>query len=173
MVLNYLVHLGKILDENGYSIYCNADYSLFEGGFLTNDFHKEMHEYLKQSDEVRKENTDLNKEQKDFLDQVISGKLDMNDLDTRVNFTRLANPPIGCYKQAILSKEADEEFIGLVNKLITEYDGGKWETKDAERFLELWYEKNKVIEVSKEEGVFYENSQKGLARLIFETSTNQ
>ena len=35
LVLNYLAHLGKTLDKDGYSIYCNADYSLVEGGLLS------------------------------------------------------------------------------------------------------------------------------------------
>lgn len=34
VVLSYLLELGKELDEKDFSIYCNADYSLVEGGFL-------------------------------------------------------------------------------------------------------------------------------------------
>ncbi len=168
IVLNYLFNLGKILDENGFSVYCNADYALVEGGFLTDDFHKEMSSYLQLPEADRKKNTTLNKEQKDLLEEIISGKKDLADIKVSVQFTKLANPPIECYREAILNKKADKNFIELVNKLVTDYDGGRWDTKEVKEFLELWYAKNKKIEISPNEGIFYENHQKKLARIIFE-----
>ncbi len=76
--------------------------------------------------------------------------------------------PIDCYQECILDKKASKEFIDLVNKLITENNNGVWETKDTEDFLALWYKENKTMLISKEEGIFYENNQKKLARLLFE-----
>ena len=168
IVLNYLFNLGKILDEEGFSVYCNADYALVEGGFLTDDFHKEMSAYLRFSEAERKNDKALNKEQKDFLEDIIAGKKNLSDINVSVQFTKLANPPIECYREAILNKNADKDFIELVNKLIADYDGGRWDTEEVKRFLELWYTKNKKIVISPEEGIFYENHQKKLARLIFE-----
>jgi hypothetical protein len=168
IVLNHLLNLGKTLDEKGFSIYCDADYSLVEGGFLTDDFHKEMYIYLSLSDEDRKKDTLLSKEQKDFLEEVISGKLDLKDMETSIQFTKLANPPVECYRECIQNKKANERFIELVNKLITDYDGGLWKTKDIEEFLSIWYQSNKSIKIDKEQGIFYEDNQKKLSRLIFE-----
>lgn len=168
VVLNHLLNLGKNLDEKGFSIYCNADYSLVEGGFLTDDFHKEMYDYLNLSESERKKHTVLNKEQKDFLEEVISGKLDLKDINTSVQFTKLANPPVECYRECILNKKADKEFIDLVNKLVTDYDGGLWKTEDIEEFLNIWYQSNKSIKIDREQGIFYEDNQKKLSRLIFE-----
>jgi len=168
VVLNYLLNLGKILDEKGFSIYCNADYCLVEGGFLTDDFHKEMYDYLKLPEPERKKDKALNKEQKDFLEEVISGKLDLNDIQTSVQFTKLANPPVECYRECILNKKADKEFIDLVNKLIKDYDGGLWKTEDIEKFLSIWYQSNKKLVIDREQGIFYEDNQKKLSRLIFE-----
>ena len=168
IVLSYLFNLGKTLDEVGFSVYCNADYALIEGGFLTDDFHKEMYAYLELPEEERKDNKTLNKEQIDFLEDVISGKKRLADISVGMQFTKLANPPIECYREAILNKNADKDFIELVNKLVTDYDGGRWDTEEVEKFLELWFTKNKTIEISEDEGIFYENHQKKLARLIFE-----
>lgn len=168
VVLNHLLNLGKKLDEKGFSIYCNADYSLVEGGFLTDDFHKEMYDYLNLSESERKKDTILNKEQKDFLEEVIAGKLDLKDINTSVQFTKLANPPVECYRECILNKKADERFIELINKLVTDYDGGLWKTEDIEEFLNIWYQSNKSIKIDREQGIFYEDNQKKLSRLIFE-----
>lgn len=168
IVLSYLFNLGKTLDNEGFSVYCNADYALVEGGFLTDDFHQEMSTYLELAEEDRKDNKILNKEQVDFLEDIIFGKRKLADINVSVQFTKLANPPIECYREAILNKNADKEFIELVNKLVTDYDGGRWDTEEVEKFLELWFTKNKRIEISEEEGIFYENHQKKLARLIFE-----
>lgn len=168
IVLNYLLNLGKTLDEKGFSIYCNADFALVEGGFLADDFHEEMYGYLELSEEERNKDTILNKEQKDFLEDVILGKLDLSDIQTSVMFTKLANPPVECYRECVLNKKADKDFIDLVNKLVTDYDGGIWKTTDVEQFLKIWYQSNKRLVISKEEGIFYEDNQKKLSRLIFE-----
>ena len=46
-VFSYLLELGKELDEEGYSISCNANYALLEGGFLySNDNHDLMFQYF-------------------------------------------------------------------------------------------------------------------------------
>lgn len=168
VVLNYLLNLGKTLDEKGFSIHCNADYALVEGGFLTDDFHKEMSAYLSLTEEERKKDTVLSNEQKDFLEEVILGKLDLKDIQTSVQFTKLANPPVECYRECILNKKADKDFINLVNKLVTDYDGGLWRNEDIEEFLKIWYQSNKKIVVDREQGIFHEDSQKKLSRLIFE-----
>lgn len=168
IVLNYLFNLGKTFDEDGFSVYCNADYALVEGGFLTNDFHKEMSAYLRLPEADRKKDTILSREQKDFLEEIISGKKDLADIKVSVQFTKLANPPTECYREAILNKKADKNFIELVNKLVTDYDGGRWDTQEVKEFLELWYANNKKIKISPEDGIFYESHQKKLARQIFE-----
>jgi len=171
-VVNYLLGLGKMLDKKGFSMYGNADYSLVEGGFLTDDFHNEMYNYLELPEGKRLKDKKLNTEQKKFLEDIISGKLDLNDIEVRVKFTKLANPPIKAYQEAILNKNAEKDFIELVNKLIKEYDGGKWNTEDIERFLEIWYAHNKKNfrekTLNTNEGIFYEDYQQKLGRLIFE-----
>ncbi len=86
IVLNYLLKLGKTLDESGFSIHCNADYALVEGGFLTDDFHKEMSSYLELSEEERKSNKILNEKQKDFLEEIISGKKELADINVSVEY---------------------------------------------------------------------------------------
>lgn len=168
IVLNYLLNLGKTLDEKSFSISCDADYALVEGGFLTDDFHKEMSAYLSLPEEERKKDTALSEEQKDFLEEVISGKLDLEDIQTSVHFTKLANPPVECYRECILNKKADKNFIDLVNKLVTDYDGGVWKTADVEEFLKIWYQSNKKLLIDREQSFFYEDNQKKLSRLIFE-----
>lgn len=171
IVLKYLLDLGKMLDEKDFSIYCNADYSLVEGGFLTEYIGDTMYQYLGDTTENRKNKSiykTLNKKNLQFLNEILEGKRDTKNIKDGVLFTSLANPPIEAYKEAISNKKASKEFIELVNKLITEYDGGKWNTKDVEKFLEIWYESNKKIFISEDEGIFYENVQQKLARIIFE-----
>lgn len=168
-VLRYLLETGKLFDEKGFIVYGNADYSLVEGGFLTTDNRASMNEYLEnpKDEELLKY---LTKEQKNFLDELISGKRKY-DLDNQVLFTKLANLPVNEYKEAILEKKGDEDFIVLVNKLITEYDGSKWTTKDAEDFLSIYFRHNKEqfkTNALTEKTAFYEDAQTGLAKLIFE-----
>jgi hypothetical protein len=115
VILEYLIELGKMLDKEGFTIFCNADYSLLDGGFLYDD---------------------------------------------------KTGEPIEEYKEAILSKNADKEFVVLVNKLITKYDHGRWDINDAEDFLKIWFQHNKDL-VAKE-GVHYEDAQKKLTKIIFE-----
>jgi hypothetical protein len=168
-VLRYLLDTGKLFDEKGFSVYGDADYSLVEGGFLCDYMGATMHEYLEDTEENRK-NTEiywnLNDEQKAFLDEAISGK----DFDS-AEFSKLAHPPVKEYREAILNKEADDDFIELVNKLVKEYDGGKWNTEDIERFFEIYYRHNKE-EFKKnaltKKTFLYEDSQKQLSGLIFE-----
>ena len=171
IILKYLFDLGKLLDEDNFSIYCNADCSLIEGGFLTDDIRGIMYRYLEDSDKGRRSRTKykkLNKETKKFLNEVLGGKRDLNSLKEGVKFTDLANPPIKAYREAILEEKADKEFIELVNKLITDYDGSRWDTEDVKKFLKIWYENNKSLIISEKEGIFYEDTQKKLARIIFE-----
>lgn len=168
IVLDYLLHLGKELDEEGFSIYCNADYSLLEGGFLNENFHNHISSYLELSKNEREEDDMLSKEQKAFLDRIISQKRDSSSLQTQIDFDRFANQPVEAYREAIINKKADSRFIELVNKLITADNNGGWDTEDTQEFLDIWYQNNKIIEVNREEGFLYENCQKELARLIFE-----
>ena len=168
-VLRYLLDIGKLLDEKGFIVYANADYSLVEGGFLTDDVRGSMNEYLEnpKDKEILKY---LTKEQKQFLDELISGKR-KNNIDDQVLFTKLANPPIREYQEAILNKKADKDFIELVNKLITKYDGSKWTTKDAEDFLRIYFQHNREQfkrNTLTEKTAFYEDAQTRLAKLIFE-----
>jgi hypothetical protein len=37
LVLRYLLETGKLIDEKGFIVYANADYSLVEGGFLSTE----------------------------------------------------------------------------------------------------------------------------------------
>ncbi len=171
-ILSYLLELGKSLDEKGFSIYCNADYSLIEGGFLCNYQSATMYEYLKATENGRndtKKYKTLNKSQKDFLDKAIENK-DFN-FDP-VEFSNLATTPIDVYQEAILNKKADKDFIELVNKLITPYDGSRWDTKDAEKFLEIYYRHNKeqFKKVTVEMALWHESAQTKLAKLIFENT---
>jgi len=175
IVLSYLLRLGRQLDEGGFSIYCNADYSLIEGGFLSEYIGDIMHEYLVDTDENRKSEKykRLSKEQRDFLDQAIKDEDFDKDISKRVELTKLEHPPVEAYREAILNKKADGDFIELVSKLITEYDGSRWDTEDAERFLEIYYLHNKEEfkkNVMSEKTFLYEDYQTKLAGLIFENT---
>lgn len=169
VVLAYLLELGRELDEKDFSVYCNADYALVEGGFLCEYVGGVMHEYLNDTDENRRKAEKykvLNKEQIDFLNKAIKNK----DFD-RIKFSKLEHPPIKEYREAILNKKANTDFIILVNKLITDYDGGKWNTEDALKFLEIYYKHNKE-EFKKnaltKKTAFYQDWQTKLAGIIFE-----
>lgn len=123
LVLRYLLETGKLIDEKGFIVYANADYSLVEGGFLSTETE--------------------------------SGK----------------TIPKQVYKEAILDKKAEKDFIEIVNKLITKYDGSKWTTKDAEDFLAIYFRHNKEqfrVNALTEKTAFYEDTQTRLAKLIFE-----
>ena len=175
IVLSYLLRLGKQIDEKGFSVYCNADYSLIEGGFLSEYIGDIMHEYLADTDEGRKSEKykRLSKEQRDFLDQAIKDKDFDKDISKRVELTKLEHPPVEAYREAILNKKADGDFIELANKLITEYDGSRWDTEDTERFLEIYYRHNKEEfkkNMISEKTFLYEDYQTKLAGLIFENT---
>src|SRR3989344_8214873 len=175
IVLSYLLRLGRQLDEGGFSIYCNADYSLIEGGFLSEYIGDIMHEYLADTDENRKSEKykRLSKEQRDFLDQAIKDKDFDKDISKRVELTKLEHPQVEAYREAILNKKADGDFIELANKLITEYDGSRWDTEDTERFLEIYYRHNKEEfkkNMISEKTFLYEDYQTKLAGLIFENT---
>jgi len=169
VILDYLLNLGKELDEKGFSIYCNADYSLVEGGFLSDYVGKIMYEYLYDTNENRKnakKYKTLNKEQIDFLSKAVKNE----DFDGIIS-SRLEHPPVKEYQEAILNKNADEDFIELVNKLVTDYEGGRWNTEDVEKFLEIYYRHNKEKfrkNATTEKTFMHEDYQTKLARLILE-----
>jgi hypothetical protein len=169
VVLAYLLELGRELDENDFSVYCNADYALVESGFLCEYAGGVMHEYLNDTAENRinaEKYKVLNKEQIDFLNKTIKDK----DFD-QIQFSKLEHPPIKEYREAILNKKAEADFIVLVNKLITDYDGGSWDKEDALKFLEIYRRHNKEElnnNVLTKKTVFYEDWQTKLAGIIFE-----
>lgn len=169
ITLAYLLELGHEIDPDGFQLYCDADYALIEGGFLCEYVGNIMHEYLDDTDENRRNDErykTLNSEQTTFLNKAIKDK----DFD-RVQFSKLEHPPIKEYREAILNKNAEEDFIELVNKLVTEYDGGSWNTEDAKKFLEIYYRHNKQKfreNALTEKTAFYEDWQTRLAGLIFE-----
>jgi len=168
-VLSYLLEIGKLFDEKGFIVYGNADYSLVEGGFLSEYIGETMTEYSNDTEENRKNKEEykvLGKEQKNFLEGVIKGE----KFDS-IKFSKLAHPPISEYREAILTKKADKDFIEVANKLITEYDGSKWTTKDAEEFLRIYFQHNREQfkrNALTEKTAFYEDAQTRLAKLIFE-----
>jgi|GEM_PF-6776824 len=167
VVFSYLLELGKEIDEEGFSLTCNADYALIEGGFLSEHFGKIMLEYLEDTLENRKKLEKykvLNDEHLEFLNRSIKEE----NFDEK-RFHELEDFPVKEYREAILNKEADADFIVLVNKLITEYDGGKWDKNDAAQFLDIYYRHNKerfknAIDVKTR---FGEDYQTELAKLIF------
>jgi hypothetical protein len=169
VTFNYLLELGKELDESGYSVICNADYSLVEGGFLSKYVGNIMSEYLKDTEDNRKKSEkykELSEIQIAFLDKAIK-----NPNFDRAEFSRLENLPIKEYQEAILDEKADADFIALVNKLITKYDGGKWDKDDAIQFLAIHYRHNKEQfkqNALSEKTWLYKDSQNMLADLIFD-----
>ncbi len=169
IVLSYLLDLGKELDEEGFSVSCNADYALVEGGFLCEYVGKLNEEYIADTQENRKsleKYAVLNKEQKDFFEEVIEN----GDFD-QTRFSKLQHPPILEYQEAVLNKKADQDFIDLVNKLVTEYAGGGWDTSDAIKFLEIYYRHNKKEfgqNIASRRSFLEEDPQTKLAKLIFE-----
>jgi len=172
LVLSYLLELGKEVDGKGFSIFCNADYSLVEGGFMSEYVGDIMYKYLEDTAENREKSEKykiFSNKQIDFL----SVTIEKNDFDSRefsIEFSKLANPPIKEYQEAILKKDADKDFIALVNKLITEYDGGRWDKSDATQFLEIYYRHNKEEfskNVSTRRTFLYKDAQTKLAKIIF------
>ena len=174
IVVSYLLELGKELDEKDFSIFCNANYSLIEGGFLIEDMRDIMIEYSNDTEENRKTAKKykiLNTDQLKFMNEVIRGK-DFNSIE----FSNLANSPIKEYKEAILNKKSEKDFIELVNKLITKDDDGRWDKNDVAKFLEIWYRHNKErfqnelenLHNNKKVDVFSEDTQTKLSRLILE-----
>jgi len=142
MIFSYLLSLGKMLDKKGFKISCNADYALVEGGFLTDACHNEMYEYRRANEAERKKITTLTSDQKDFLDKYTNKEIE-DDVNLSIQFTQLAHPPIQQYREAILEKKSEQEFIKLVNKLITDYDGGNWDENDLAQFIKIYFEHNK------------------------------
>ncbi len=71
--------------------------------------------------------------------------------------------PVKAYQDAILNKEAEPDFIALVNKLVVEGDDGKWNTADSQKFLDIYYKHNKARKIP-----FTDDCQTELAKLIFE-----
>jgi len=149
MIFSYLLELGEILDKEQYKISCNAGYSLVEGGFLTDAHHKEMYEYRGASKAERQKNTVLSEKQKNFLDAHTSKEIN-DDISLSVDFTQLSHPPIEAYKDAILNENAESDFIELVNRLITDYDGGDWDKNDLAKFLKIFFEHNRKRGIGRE-----------------------
>lgn len=170
IIYTYLLDLGNKIDENNFHINCNVDYSLVEGGFLVNYLSDEMYSYLGQTKDEKAKNENLNKEQKVFLDKVINGKIDLDHLEARVEFSKLATVYIPEYQKAIIEGDADEDFIDLVNKLIKEYDGGHWDKDDLKKFIEIYFRHNKErgLVIDLKDGIFgRDDAQTALAQLIF------
>lgn len=171
IIMSYLLELGKELDEKDFSIYCNADYSLVEGGFLIEDMQEIMIDYFEDAffNRSDKKYKALNKIQKDFLDE----SLKQQNLDV-LKLTALTNLPVKEYQEAILNKKADKDFIFLVNKLIIntdKYKNSKWDKNDIIEFIEIYYRHNKeMVKKSIDEKIhpFLEDNQTKLAKLIFE-----
>lgn len=173
--LAYILELGREIDPKGFQLFCDADYALLDGGFLyDDDNHSLMWNYFQyilseEKKEPDKKFETLTEEQKKAVKDCL---LEENLKDGKVQFpSSLAYQPIKEYKEAILNKKADEDFIELVNKLITEYDGGGWDTEDAKKFLEIYYRHNKQKfreNALTKKTVFYEDWQTRLAGLIFE-----
>ncbi len=168
-ILNYLLNTGKELDEESFLVYGDADYSLLEGGFLSEYSGRLMKEYLEDTEENRNDVEkygSLSNEQRAFLENMLKD----DDFDNS-KFSELEHQPVKEYRDAILDKQADEDFIELVHKLVPEYDGGKWNTEDIEKFLLMFYKHNR--EKLKKggftaENFLHEDSQQKLSRLIFE-----
>lgn len=177
IVFDYLLELGRTLDPEGFSLHCNADYALLDGGFLyDSDNHSLMWEYFQyilsdSKDTPDKKFETITKEQKKAVDDCL---LEENLKDGKVQFpSSVAYQPIKEYKEVIVEKKADEDFIELVNKLITDYDGGKWDTEDVKNFLEIWYRHNKEQfrqNALTEKTFLHEDAQTKIARLIFENA---
>ena len=130
-VLGYLLQLGKDVDDNGYTLSANADYCLMEGGFLCDALGDEMYAYLEDSDNGRTlvgKYVSLGKVERDYLQEIINGN---EDTIMSAKFNKMAHPPTKAYREAIIEKKADEDFIALVNKLIKEDAGGNWDANDA------------------------------------------
>ena len=172
-VLEYLFSLGEALSKDSFFVHCDAQYSLVEGGFLTEDMSVLMGSYLKDTPDGREANDDydqLSKKQKELLDDLNSGKR-TNSLEDRILYTQLANPPVQAYREAILEGRASKRFIELVNELISGDDTGMWDTVQTREFLNIWYEHNKanfggIFDTP--EGLLHEDPQKKLARIIFQ-----
>lgn len=173
--LAYLLELGQEIDPKSFLVFCDADYSLVDGGFLCDDDnHSLMWDYFQHilSDskkELDKRFEALTKEQMKAVDDCL---LEENLKDGKVQFpSSVAYQPIKEYREAILNKKADEDFIELVNKLVTKYDGGGWHTEDARKFLEIYYRHNKQKfreNALTEKTALYEDWQTRLAGIIFE-----
>lgn len=171
-VFSYLLELGKTIDADGYSVYCEADYSLVEGGFLSEHVGDVMREYLEDSVENRgklEKYRVLSDTQISFLASTM-GNDNLDNLSFSMEFSRLSNPPIRAYREAILNKNADEDFIYLVNKLVTDNAGGRWDKQDVTEFLDIYYRHNKIQfneNISNGRSFLEDDYQTQLAKLIF------
>jgi len=82
--------------------------------------------------------------------------------------------PIKLYTEVILKKKGQEDFIELINKLITKDHNGFWDKKDAQRFLEIYIQRNRsrfseeLEDIKKHKSLVSQDKQTQLAQLIFE-----
>lgn len=165
IVVYHLLELGRELDEKNFSIHCNADYSLMDGGFLyQNDKYNLMMEYLEyvldnKRHDISKFNA-LTDRQKKAVEACV---LEKNKHNGKIRFpSNEAYQPIKEYQDLIVEKNGEKEFVELVNKLIRDYDGGYWDKDNLIKFIEIYVRHNKKI------GIFNEDAQAKLSRLIFE-----
>lgn len=167
--LAYLIDLGRELDGEAFSIHCDADYALVEGGFLCDYVGEVVWEYLADTEENRsgsEKYKSFSKEQRDFIKYALE-----NEDNDSVQLMQRAHPPIPEYREAILEKNADVDFIDLVNKLVKDWDGGRWDTSDVVKFLEIYrrhskkeFQENALTKKT----IFHQDTQTKLANVIFE-----
>lgn len=160
----YLLELGQELDKNNFSIQCTADYSLSEGGFLyDSDNYELMMDYLKYIVKGKKSDSAkfnaLTDKQKKSIEACI---LEKNKRNGKIIFPNSESVlPIKDYKETILNKKGDKDFIFLVNKLITYETSGKWDMDDLIKFIEIFRRHNCELKL------FQEDAQSRLSGLIF------
>lgn len=165
----YLLELGRELDEKNFSINCNADYSLLDGGFLyESDNYSLMMEYLRyilgnKKQSANKFKTLTNKQKK----AVGACILEENKRNGKIIFpSSEAYRPIKEYRETILDKKGDDDFIVLVNKLIRDGDDkGSWDKDDLTKFIEIYRRHNSKIRTI--DNFFYKDTQTKLSELIF------
>lgn len=164
VIFSYLLAIGEEFDKEGFSIKCDANYCLLEGGFLCDENVRGIalqyaEDKFKGKDKSKKYSK-LDISQKRFIKKhyeqskksfVFQGK----------KITYSFDVPKKEYIDSILEKKADEDFILLINKLITKENKGYWTKKDFVKFLEIYKRKRK-------ESSEKDDSQIKLSKIIFE-----